>query len=197
VFNFLSDDKNDRFYTHSIGSGFAPFLLFENPLEPLFKHLKLMRPSLSLHLASSINNYFFGSDCMLPHPLTVVLLLVRKLGSTNVGTTQLDVQHTLHGTENLLVRSGGSSLKVGDGALCGVAAGSEILLCHLGLHLLSGGGDGVADQLTNGVGLDDVVGSVNLGQALTFSTTGSLQGNLLAEAAETWRAFDRSVVQTP
>lgn len=124
--------------------------------------------------------FFFGSHWLLLCSITRTLLLVRELGSTNVGTTQLDVEHALHGTQNLLVGSGTSSLKVGNDTLCGVATGSKILLGHLGLHLLSGGGDGVANQFANSVGLDDVVGSVNLGQALTLSTAGSLQSTTVS-----------------
>lgn len=116
----------------------------------------------------------FLSLVCFPSPLASILLLVRELGSANVSATQFDVQDTLHGPENLLIGSGSSSFEVSDNALSGIASGGEILLCHLRLHLLSGGRDGVANQLADSVGLDDVVGSVDLCQALTFSTTGSL-----------------------
>lgn len=95
-------------------------------------------------------------------------LLVRELGGTNVAASQLDIEHTLHGAEHLLVGGGTASLEVGDDGLGGVAAGSKVLLGHLGLDLLAGLCDDVANVLADGVGLDDVVGSVDLGHTLTL-----------------------------
>jgi hypothetical protein len=95
-------------------------------------------------------------------------LLVRELGGANVAASQLDIEHALHGAEHLLVGGGATSLEFGDDSLGGVAAGSEILLGHLGLDLLSGLCNDVANSLADGVGLDDVVGTVNLGHTLTL-----------------------------
>lgn len=67
-----------------------------------------------------------------------------------------------------MVGGGCAALKVGDDGLGGVALGGEVLLGHLGLDLLPCLGDDVADVLADCVGLDDVVGSVDLGQALAF-----------------------------
>ena len=97
------------------------------------------------------------------------LFLLGKLGSANVAATQLDVEDTLHVGENLLVGGGSAALKVGDNGLGGVALGGEVLLGHLGLHLLAGLGDDVADGLANGVRLDNVIGAVDLGESLAFA----------------------------
>jgi len=100
--------------------------------------------------------------------LVILLLLGGELGSANVATPQLNVEHPLHGGEDLLIGGAGAALEVGDDCGGGVALSSEVLLGHLGLHLGSGLGDGVADLLADGVGLDDVVGAVDLGEALAF-----------------------------
>lgn len=97
------------------------------------------------------------------------LFLLGKLGGTNVAAAELDVEDTLHVGEDLLVGGGGTTLKVGNDGLGGVALGGEVLLGHLGLHLLTGLGDDVADALADGVGLDNVVGSVDLGETLAFA----------------------------
>jgi hypothetical protein len=101
-------------------------------------------------------------------------LLVGELGGTNVGAAQLDVEDTLHGGQDLLVGGSGSPLKVSDDTLGGVALGGQVLLGHLGLHLLTGLGDDVADLLAHGVGLDDVVGSIHLGQTLALDAARGL-----------------------
>jgi hypothetical protein len=112
-------------------------------------------------------------------------LLVRELGSANVAASQLDIEHALHGAEHLLVGGGAASLKIGDDSLCGVAAGSEILLGHLRLDLLSGLCDNVANSLADSVRLDDVVGSVNLGHTLTLWCGASVGRRVLLFSAET------------
>jgi hypothetical protein len=98
----------------------------------------------------------------------ILLLLGSELGSTDITTPQLDVENALHGPENLLVGGSGATLKVGDDGGGGVAAGGKILLGHLGLHGTPGLGDGIANLLADGVGLDDIVGAVDLGEALAF-----------------------------
>lgn len=86
-----------------------------------------------------------------------LLFLLAKLGLADAGPPELDVEDALHGGEDLLVGGGGPALKVGDDGLGGVALGGEVLLGHLGLHLLARLGDDVADLLADGVGLDDVI----------------------------------------
>lgn len=103
--------------------------------------------------------------------MVVLFLLVGELGGTNVAAAELDVEDTLHVGEDLLVGSGSATLKVGNDGLCGVALGGEVLLGHLGLHLLTGLGDDVANLLADGVGLDDLVGAVDLGHALALGGT--------------------------
>lgn len=102
------------------------------------------------------------------YPASISLLLVGELGCANVAAAQLDVEDPLHGTQHLLVGGSSAPLEIGDDGLCGVALGGQVLLCHLGLDVLSRGGDDAADILADGVGLDDVVGAVNLGQALAL-----------------------------
>ena len=75
-----------------------------------------------------------------------------------------------------MVRGGGAPLHVGDDGLGRVAFCREILLCQSGLHLLSCLADGIADSLADSVGLDDVVGSVDLGQTLAFGSASLYHG---------------------
>jgi hypothetical protein len=112
-------------------------------------------------------------------------LLVRELGGANVAASQLDIEHALHGAEHLLVGGGATSLEFGDDSLGGVAAGSEILLGHLGLDLLSGLCNDVANSLADGVGLDDVVGTVNLGHTLTLRCGTGVGRRVLLLSGET------------
>ena len=100
-----------------------------------------------------------------------LFLPVGELGSAKVAAAKLDVENTLHVGKDLLVGSSSAALKLGHDRLDGVALGGKVLLGHLGLHLLTSLGDDVADLLANGVGLDDVVGSVDLGHALAFRGT--------------------------
>jgi len=104
------------------------------------------------------------------------LLLGAELGLADAGAPQLDVEDALHGGEHLLVGGCGAALKVGDDGLGGVALCGEVLLGHLGLNLLTGSRDDIADGLADGVGLDDVVGAVDLGEALAFNGGAGLRG---------------------
>lgn len=108
------------------------------------------------------------------HPLFALLL---ELGLANVAAAQLDVEDALHGRQHLLVRGGGAALKVGDDGGRRVALGGQVLLRHLGLHLLTRRRDDVADLLADRLGLDDVVGPVDLGQVLALD--GGSRGLLL------------------
>ena len=105
----------------------------------------------------------------------ILLLLVGKLGGSNVTASQLDSKDALHRTQDLLVGSTGPPLEVGNYGLRGVASVGEILLGHLGFHLLSGRSDSLSNHLTHSVGLDDFVRSVDLGQALTLGAASGLQ----------------------
>lgn len=103
----------------------------------------------------------------------VNLLLLRELLLSDARTPQLNVQHALHGTEDLLVRSGGTALEVlnnGDG---GVALSGEFLLSHLVAFLVSALLDRIRHLVADGLGLDDVVAAVDLGQVLAFGGTGA------------------------
>jgi hypothetical protein len=115
--------------------------------------------------------FFFWSCLFLSSTkgVATILLLLGELWGANVSAAKLDVEHPLHGGKNLLVRSRGASLKVGDDTLGGIALGGEVLLRHLRLHLLSGAGDGIADGLADCVGLDNVVGAIDLGETLAIT----------------------------
>lgn len=103
-------------------------------------------------------------------------LLVGELGLPNLVTTQDDVELALQVAQQLLVGRGGTTLEVGNDGWCAVDLCSEVLLCHGGALVVLGFraslGDGLSDSDTDGLGLDDVVGAIDLGQALTFCVSG-------------------------
>jgi len=99
-----------------------------------------------------------------------LLLLRTKLRSANIAPPQLDAQNPLHARQDLLVRGSGAPLEISDDARRRVALGGQVLLGHLGLHLLPPLRDDGAHFLADGARLDDIVGSVDLGQMLTFDT---------------------------
>lgn len=100
-----------------------------------------------------------------------VLRLLLKPRLADITTPQLDVQHPLHGAEDLLIGRGGTTLELGHDGGRGVALGRELLLRQgLGLELGARLGDGVADFLADGLGLHDVVCSVDLCESLAFYT---------------------------
>lgn len=100
------------------------------------------------------------------------LFLLGELGLPNLVTAQDDIEDPLHVAEQLLVGSGGAALKVGDDGGRRVALCGEVLLGHGGALVVfglgAGFGDGLADGGADRFGLDDVVGAVDLGQALAF-----------------------------
>jgi hypothetical protein len=98
------------------------------------------------------------------------LFLLRELLSTDVGTTEFNIQHALHGTEYLLVGGGGATLEVLDDGDGGVALGGEFLLGHLVALLVAALLDGIADDGADGLRLDDVVAAVDLGEVLAFGS---------------------------
>ena len=100
------------------------------------------------------------------------VLLVWELGLANLITAQNNVEHTLHVTQQLLVWRCSTALEVSDDGRCAVALGCEVLLRHSGtLVVLSFRAclrDGLPDNDTDCLRLDDVVRAVDLSQALTF-----------------------------
>lgn len=103
----------------------------------------------------------------------IILLLLRELLLPDARTPQLNVQHALHGTEDLLVRSSSTALEVLNNSDGGVALGGEFLLSHLVAVLVSALLDRIGHLVANGLGLDDVVAAVDLGQVLAFGGTGA------------------------
>lgn len=102
------------------------------------------------------------------------LFLALELGLADAGAAELDVEDALHGGEDLLVGDGGAALEVGDDRGRRVALGGQVLLRHLGLHLLPRLADDVAHLLAHRVRLDDVVAAVHLGEPLAFGTFADL-----------------------
>ena len=96
------------------------------------------------------------------------LFLLREPLLADVRASQLDVEHTLHGAENLLVGRSGTLLEVLDDTGGGVALGGKFFLRHLIAFLVSALLDGICDLVTHGLGLDDVVAAVDLGQVLAL-----------------------------
>jgi len=89
-------------------------------------------------------------------------------GLADAGTPQLHVEDTLHGGEDLLVGDGAAALELGDDRGRRIAPRRQVLLRHLGLHPLPRPADGVADYLTDRVGLDDVVATVDFCEVLAI-----------------------------
>ena len=99
---------------------------------------------------------------------SVVLRLLWKLGLPDIGSPQFHTEHSLHGTQDLLIRLCGSSLEILHNADGGVALCGEILLAHFGCHFVAAFDDGLCDLETDGLGLDDFVGAVDFSQVLAF-----------------------------
>lgn len=99
---------------------------------------------------------------------TFSLFLALELGLTDARAAELDVKHTLEGAEDFLVGLGGTPLEVGNNSDGGIAPGSEVLLCQLGLHLGTPPLDDLADILADRLGLDDLCFTVDLGHELTL-----------------------------
>jgi hypothetical protein len=100
------------------------------------------------------------------------LLPVGELGLPDLVAAQHDVEHALHGAEQLLVRRCGAALKICDDGRRAVALCGEVLLRHGGALVVLGLGarlgDGLADHDAHRLGLDDVVGAVDLGETLAL-----------------------------
>lgn len=146
--------------------------------------------AIAMHVVHSsfLIPYFSPSD-----PRFVSRLLGRKLGLADPGPAQLDVQHPLHGAQDLLVGLGGASFEVLDHPDGGVTLGGQILLGHFRLHLVAAADDGLGHVVPHGFGLDDFVRPVDLGQVLTFGRgflgEGMLGGEIVWEGwkGETYR----------
>lgn len=96
------------------------------------------------------------------------LFLLGELFFADVIAAKLDVEHPLHRRQNLLVWSGSAPLEVLDDGDGGVALGGEFLLGHLVRLLVAAPLDGIGNLSADGLGLDDVVAAVDLGQMLAF-----------------------------
>jgi len=101
-------------------------------------------------------------------------LLFRELGLSNLFTTKYNIEHALHGAQQLLIRRGSAALKVCDYGGRGVTLGGKVLLCHCSALVVLGFGarlgDGLADNDADCLGLDDIVGAVDFGKTLAFLT---------------------------
>lgn len=100
------------------------------------------------------------------------LLLLRKLRLPNLIAPQDNIQHPLHGPEQLLIRRRRPALKVRDDRRRSIALGREILLRHRGAFVVLGLGPRLGDRLADlgadRLGFHDVVGAVDFCEALAF-----------------------------
>lgn len=91
-----------------------------------------------------------------------------KPGRSNVSPPQLDSQHSLQITQDLLIRLRRPVLITLHHRLRRITLGRQILLCHLRLHLVPPFHNRLCNLLSDRLGLDDVVFTVNFGQMLPF-----------------------------
>lgn len=70
-------------------------------------------------------------------PFIPSLLFWAETRSTNITSSQFDTKNPLHASQDLLVWRRSTPLEIRHDALSCVALGRQILLRHLGLHLLS------------------------------------------------------------
>lgn len=105
---------------------------------------------------------------------TRLFLLVGELGLANLVATQDDVEHALHSGQDLLVGRSSAALEVGDDRRGGVALGGQVLLRHgrslVVLRLRSCLLNRITDLSADGLGLHDVVRTVDLGQVLALNS---------------------------
>ena len=108
----------------------------------------------------------------IPSPLA----LPRKLGLADFVTAQDDVEHALHVAKKLLVGRSGTALKIGDNSRGCVALRSEVLLRHSGALVVLGFRSRLRNRLpdldAHRLGLDNVVGAVDLCETLAFGVSG-------------------------
>ena len=101
-------------------------------------------------------------------------LLLQELDLSNLIPPQYHIEDPLHCAQQLLVRRGGTPLKVCDYRRRGIALGGQILLGHGGtlvvLRFAAGFLNGVADAGAYGFRLDNLVGSVDFCEVLSFDS---------------------------
>lgn len=101
-------------------------------------------------------------------------LLLRELDISNLIPPQYHIEDPLHCAQQLLVRRGGTPLKVCDYRRRGIALGSQILLGHGGtlvvLRFATGFLNGVANAGAHGFRLDNLVGSIDFCEVLSFDS---------------------------
>lgn len=134
------------------------------------------------HEASSLLHpaHPHGLHILIPLPLPSPHLLLRpKPRRPNIRPPQLNTQHLLHRSQNLLIRRRAPPLEISNDRGGGVALCCEVFLRHLGLHFLALVRDHLADFFADCVGLDDFVGAVDFGEALAFATAGLGECQLL------------------
>ena len=100
--------------------------------------------------------------------------LLRELDLSNLVPPQYHIEDPLHCAQQLLVRRGGAPLKVCDYRRRGIALGGQILLGHGGtlvvLRFATGFLNGVANAGAHGFRLDNLVGSVDFCEVLSFDS---------------------------
>jgi hypothetical protein len=101
-----------------------------------------------------------------------LFLLVWKFGLPQLIPPQHHVQHPFHGAQQFLVRRGSASFEVGNNCGGRVALGGKVFLCHGGALVVLGlgacFGDCLAHERANRLGLDNVIGAVDLGETLAL-----------------------------
>ena len=101
-------------------------------------------------------------------------LLLRELDISNLIPPQYHIEDPLHCAQQLLVRRSGTPLKVCDYRRRGIALGGQILLGHGGtlvvLRFATGFLNGVANTGAHGFRLDNLVGSVDFCEVLSFDS---------------------------
>jgi uncharacterized protein involved in tellurium resistance len=129
--------------------------------------------------SEQVQSTITAQQISLPQPqsgsVVVCSLLVGELGLSHLLTAQDNVEHALNVAEQLLVGGRGAALKVGNDSGRAVALGCEVLLRHgralVVLGLGASLGDSLTDCNTDGLGFDDVVGAIDLGEALTLAAS--------------------------
>lgn len=130
------------------------------------------------HLSQHLALCHITSPLPLQIPFILFLLGAQARGA-NVSAPQLDIEHSLHLGENSLVRRSSTALVCSNSCRCLANLLAQIGLGHSGLELLAGLLDSFPDVLSDCLGLDNVIGAVDLGQTLAFAA-GALRVLLLA-----------------
>ncbi|KAL2292049.1 hypothetical protein FJTKL_10720 [Diaporthe vaccinii] len=138
--------------------------------------LTAQKPTLNsgtLPISHCLNTLLISAALCFWHPSAARLflggVLLGELGLADVVAAQLDVEHALEVTQDLLVRGGGAALEVGDDGGRRVALRGELLLRHGRGLGVARGLDGLGHLGPHRLGLDDVVAAVHLCQALALA----------------------------